>query len=55
MKLFGIDHITINCRDIEKACRFYETVLKLEKLNTVDMGDHMLLLLSASGCKAGAD
>lgn len=51
MKLFAIDHITINCRDIKKACSFYETVLKLPKLNTVDMGDHMLYYYQLPGVK----
>ena len=51
MKLFGIDHITINCRDIQKACHFYETVLQLQKLDTVDMGDHVLYYYQLPGVR----
>ena len=49
MKLFGIDHVTINCKDIEKACRFYENVFKLPKLDIVDMGDHVLYYYQLPG------
>lgn len=51
MKLIGIDHITINCRDIDKACLFYETVFGLSKLNVVDMGDHTLHYYQLPGTK----
>lgn len=51
MKLFGIDHITINCRDLEKSRRFYETVLKLPRLNEVDLGDHVLYYYQLPGTK----
>lgn len=36
------DHITINVKDIKKSIRFYEDILGLKKLDTVDMGDHRL-------------
>ncbi len=42
MKLVGIDHITINCSDIDGSFRFYEEILDLKRLNDVDMGDHIL-------------
>lgn len=42
MRVKKIDHITVNVKDLKKSFEFYEKVLGLEKLNTVDMGDHIL-------------
>lgn len=42
MKLIGIDHITINCTDINASFSFYEEILSLKRLNDVDLGDHVL-------------
>lgn len=42
MKIKGVDHITINLKDIEKSLFFYGTLLGLQALPSVDMGDHML-------------
>ncbi|MCR5486208.1 MAG: VOC family protein [Lachnospiraceae bacterium] len=36
------NHITINVRDIEKSIDFYGRILGLKRLESVDMGDHML-------------
>lgn len=40
--LQGIDHVTVNITDPEKALSFYRNVFQLEPLPTVDMGDHIL-------------
>ncbi|HUM83408.1 MAG TPA: VOC family protein [Lachnospiraceae bacterium] len=40
MKIMGVDHVTINVRDIEASMEFYGSVLKLPFVETVDMGDH---------------
>jgi len=42
MKVISLDHITINCLDINITRRFYEDFLNLKPLNKVDMGDHVL-------------
>lgn len=42
MKITAVDHITINMRDPERSFRFYEQVLGLSPLETVDLGDHVL-------------
>lgn len=42
MKLTGLDHITINVRDLEKSKKFYEQVLKLKECGYIHMGDHTL-------------
>lgn len=51
MKLTGIDHITINCADIGKACQFYEKVFRLPRLDVVDMGDHVLYYYQLPGAR----
>ncbi len=38
----GIDHITINVKDLEKTLYYYQNLLGLVPLPTVDMGDHVL-------------
>lgn len=42
MKLTGLDHIAINCRDMENTRKFYESVFGLKRLDDIDMGDHVL-------------
>jgi lactoylglutathione lyase len=51
MKTLGVDHITINCPDPEAAFNFYEQLLSLEKLETVDMGDHTLYYYQLPGIR----
>lgn len=51
MKVVGVDHITINCLDIKRACEFYEEFLKLKPLNKADMGDHILHYYELPGTK----
>lgn len=51
MKITGVDHITVNMREPEKSFAFYEKVLGLEKLESVDMGDHVLHLYCLPGMK----
>ena len=46
----GLDHITVNMADREASFRFYEEVLRLEKLYDVDMGDHRLTYFNLNGC-----
>jgi catechol 2,3-dioxygenase-like lactoylglutathione lyase family enzyme len=42
MAITSIDHVTINVVSMEESIYFYETILGLIKLNSVDMGDHTL-------------
>jgi lactoylglutathione lyase len=51
MKVTAIDHVTINCIDTEASFKFYEGVLGLKKLETVDMGDHVLYYYQLPGVK----
>jgi len=37
-----VDHITINVKDLDASLSFYRDVLGLERMNTIDMGDHVL-------------
>ena len=37
-----IDHVTINVKNMKKTLEFYGTLLSLERLPTVDMGNHTL-------------
>ena len=39
MKIKNIDHIAINCIDLQKSLDFYGRILGLEQLQTVDCGD----------------
>ena len=38
----GLNHLTINVTDLEKAKQFYETVFELVQTGSVNMGDHTL-------------
>lgn len=51
MKITGVDHVTVNCTDTEKAFDFYENILELKKLETVDLGDHVLYYYALPGVK----
>lgn len=51
MKIISVDHITINMREPEASFGFYEGVLGLEKVDVVDMGDHVLHLYGLPGLK----
>ena len=42
MKITGLDHITINVKDLAQSEKFYTDVLLLEKTGFIDMGDHTL-------------
>jgi lactoylglutathione lyase len=42
MRLEKIDHITINLDDLSRSLEFYQDLLGLRRLDTVDMGDHVL-------------
>lgn len=44
-----IDHMTINVTDMEATLRFYGELLGLERLQTVDMGDHELTFFALPG------
>lgn len=47
----GIDHITINIKDLQPSIRFYGEFLGLKRLADVDMGDHRLIYFDL-GCSA---
>ena len=49
MKIRNIDHIAINCRDIQKSLDFYGRILGLERLQTVDCGEFDILYFGLPG------
>ena len=49
MKIRNIDHIAINCVDIEKSLDFYGRILGLERLQTVDCGEFDILYFGLPG------
>jgi len=51
MKVIGIDHVTVNCSDIEASEKFYSGLFGLKKLEVVDMGDHVLHYFQLPGVK----
>lgn len=51
MAIKAIDHITINCCDLSDSFIFYGEVLGLERLNDVDMGDHVLHYYQLPGAR----
>lgn len=51
MAIKAIDHITINCCDLSDSFVFYEEVLGLERLNDVDLGDHILHYFRLPGAR----
>ncbi len=42
MSITGLDHITINVKDLEKSRTFYGEILGLEEAGFIHMGDHTL-------------
>jgi lactoylglutathione lyase len=51
IKVLAVDHITINCCNIKETFNFYENVLGLSRIDTIDMGDHVLHLYQLPGAK----
>jgi len=51
MIITAVDHITINCFKLQESIDFYENVLGLSLIKTVDMGDHVLYLYQLPGVK----
>lgn len=51
MKILSLDHVTINCIDVKTASKFYEEILGLKPLDTVDLGDHILHYYELPGTK----
>jgi lactoylglutathione lyase len=49
MKIKQINHITINVKDIDASMAFYGDIMGLERLNTIDMGDHALSYMKLPG------
>jgi catechol 2,3-dioxygenase-like lactoylglutathione lyase family enzyme len=49
VKIGNIDHVAINCRDLDKSLDFYGRVLGLKKLQTVDCGDFDILYFALPG------
>ena len=43
LKIGNIDHIAINCIDIQKSLDFYGRILGFKQLQTVDCGDFDIL------------
>ena len=42
MKFSGLDHITVNVKNLEQSEKFYGDLLGLEKTGFIAMGDHTL-------------
>jgi lactoylglutathione lyase len=51
MIITAVDHITINCFKLQESFDFYEKVLGLSRINTFDMGDHVLHYYQLPGVK----
>lgn len=51
MNIIGVDHITINMVRVKETQDFYEKIFGLEKLEEVDLGDHVLHLYQLPGLK----
>jgi lactoylglutathione lyase len=49
MILQRIDHITINVKNLDASLSFYRDALGLERLESIDMGDHVLDYLGLPG------
>lgn len=50
MKIIGVDHFTINVISMEKSILFYEEIMRLEKKEQVDMGDHIIQYFKLDDC-----
>ena len=46
MKIGKLDHIAINCLDIQKSLDFYEHILGFQHLQTVECGDFDIFYLA---------
>lgn len=42
MKIVGVDHFTINVMSLDICIPFYQDTMQLEKMEQVDMGDHII-------------
>jgi len=49
MKIIGINHITINVKDLEASKKFYHDILGLEQVGFINMGDHTLTYFGLPG------
>jgi len=49
LKIGKIDHIAINCTDLEKSLDFYGRILGFEQLQRVDCGDFDILYFALPG------
>jgi glyoxylase I family protein len=49
LKIKSIDHVAINCTDLEKSLDFYGRILGLKQLQTVDMGDFNITYFALPG------
>jgi glyoxylase I family protein len=49
LKIGKIDHIAINCIDIDKSLDFYGRILGFKKLQTVDCGDFDIIYFALAG------
>jgi len=49
LKIKSIDHIAINCIDLEKSRDYYGRILGLKQLQTVDMGDFDITYFALPG------
>ncbi len=49
MKIGNIDHLAINCADIQKSLDFYGRILGFKQLQTVDCGDFDITYLALPG------
>jgi catechol 2,3-dioxygenase-like lactoylglutathione lyase family enzyme len=49
MKLGKIEHVAINTLDFEKSAKFYEEILGLKRLNTVDCGEFAITCFELPG------
>lgn len=51
MKITAVDHFTINCFKLQESIDFYENVLGLHLIRSVDLGDHVIYLYQLPGVK----
>jgi lactoylglutathione lyase len=49
MTIKQVNHITINVKDLDASLAFYGNVMGLERMNSIDMGDHMLDYMKLPG------
>ena len=51
MKIISVDHFTINCFKLQESIDFYEKVIGLSLIKSVDLGDHEIYLYQLPGVK----